>query len=211
MLLDSVQFNSPDRTLSREQATHQEREAKISLHCDELHRIKTIPILSMLFILEVIYAGWSTMKYRCLDLKRVESAPFFLTSCILQVYLGVMAIKDGLILISLSKKIGCISQRTLLFIHCIMQVIDVMALVSIAITVCMDYETETVPPEPEQQEQQGDDGSSELQTALDFYSICKMSVVFALILSFVKFCGLIYLMFFCVFSRRLIREQSDLL
>ena len=159
----------------------------------------------MLFILEVIYAGWSTMKYRCLDLKKVESAPFFLTSCILQVYLGIMAIKDGLILISLSKKIGCIRQRTLLFIHCIIQVLDVMALVSIAITVCMDYETETVPSE------QALDGSEELQTAMDFYSICKMSVVFALILSFVKFCGLTYLMFFCVFSRRLIREQSDLL
>ena len=200
MLLDS-----PDRTPLSQAQANREREAKISQHCDELHRIKTIPILSMLFILEVIYAGWSTMKYRCLDLKKVESAPFFLTSCILQVYLGIMAIKDGLILISLSKKIGCISQRTLLFIHCIIQVLDVMALVSIAITVCMDYETETVPPE------QALDGSEELQTAMDFYSICKMSVVFALILSFVKFCGLIYLMFFCVFSRRLIREQSDLL
>ena len=70
-------------------------ESKLSQQCDELHRLKTMPTLAMLFILEVIYAGWSTMKFRCLDLKKVESVPFFFTSCVLQFYLGIMAIKDG--------------------------------------------------------------------------------------------------------------------
>ena len=57
--------------------------------------------------------------------------------CALQIYMMYMAIKDGLILISLSKRIQCISQRTLLLVHCVVQVIDIMALIITAVTVCM--------------------------------------------------------------------------
>ena len=171
------------------------REASLKQQCLQLYRKKTLPMLTILFFLEVLYAGWSTMKYRCLDLKQVENAPIFMMGCILQVYLGVMAIKDGLILISLSKMIKCISQVNLLCVHSFIQVLDILALLSISITVCMQNFSE-----PED--------SNGVQAAEDFYSICKMSVIVALTLAVVKFFALLYLMFYRIFGKRLITEEQ---
>ena len=75
-------------------------------------------MLWILFGIEVIYAGWSTVKYKSLDLEQVKKEPVFIMSSILQVYLGCMAIKDGLILISMTKNIQCVNQKKLLYLHC---------------------------------------------------------------------------------------------
>ena len=160
----------------------------------ETYRKRTVPALTILFFVEVLYAGWSTSKYRCLDLSLVKDAPIFMMGCILQAYLVVMAVKDGLILISLTKNIRCVSQRKLICLHACIQGLDIAAMVGTAVTVCMENLSE-----PQ------DEGG--VQTATDFYSICRTSVIVALTLAVVKFLALLYLMFYCILGKRLIRED----
>ena len=128
-----------------------------------------------------------------LSFSLIKSEPIFLLGQLLQHYLCAMTIKDGLLLFALAKQITCLSQKSLLYTHGTSQLIDISALVFMAIAVCMKNH--------HGQLAQDDDQSN-------FYAISKMNVIVSLTFSVFKSFAVLYLLFYCVFSRRLIREKA---
>ena len=92
--------------------------------------------MALFFVIELLYAGWSSVQVKCLDLSVIESAPIFLSGAVLQGYLILVAVRDGLIFIALYRKVNCVSQRSLISTHGLVQTFDVIALFTMAIVVC---------------------------------------------------------------------------
>ena len=104
---------------------------------ERLCRKKTIPVLSLFFIAEILYVSWASLQMRILnDLESLKAAPNFTTGCLLLAYLAYVAVKDGVICLSLYKRVKCLRPLKLVRTHGVLLIVDIAALALLASTVC---------------------------------------------------------------------------